>query len=167
MSIMGASSKKTSKPSSSKKSLLIIGGIFIAVLLLSFWYYQSQRPNYRDLENVLKDMDVPSNWSEVSRNDKKGVWGLFCVGSGIDISCPILDVVYQYPDQGRSAETDIGVVERLIRNAGLTKTDVSLRDCTESSASYYCAIDAESGGVRASFTVSATSDRKQINVRLQ
>ena len=75
---MGASSKKSRNAASNKKSIFITAGIFVVFLLLGFWYYQSRRPNYRDLEKAYSELQIPADWTLENSSSNKGTLGLFC-----------------------------------------------------------------------------------------
>lgn len=66
----------------SKKNILIGIGIALAIYLLiigaAFAYYQSQRPNFRDLEKAFNELNIPEDWQQVSSSQNSGTWGLFC-----------------------------------------------------------------------------------------
>lgn len=128
---MGARSKKTSKPSSSKKSLLIFGCIIVAFLLLGFWYYQSQRPNYRDLENEFSSLNIPSDWTQVSSSSNNGTLGLFCWQIEGE-TCPYLLKEFSAPTKFGLATIDQLKKEmrQQITNLGYNQIE-SYEKCTE------------------------------------
>jgi len=65
----------------------------IVLLLLGFLYYQSQRPNYRDLEKAFNELTIPEGWQEVSSSSNQGTWGLFCWQIEGE-ACPYITKVY-------------------------------------------------------------------------
>lgn len=85
---------KKNKNKKNKKTPLVV--LIIVCLVIVFatglvWlYYQSQRPNFRDLEKAYNQLQIPSDWKQVSEYKVTGYKGMFCFTAGIDEACPVL-----------------------------------------------------------------------------
>jgi predicted negative regulator of RcsB-dependent stress response len=56
------------------KILLIILAVLAGITLVGWLYYESQRPNYNDLQKAYSQLEIPSDWKLVSQSDNKGTW---------------------------------------------------------------------------------------------
>jgi hypothetical protein len=84
------SKKNVPKKTSNKIFIIFFLAILAVVTLTGFIYYQSQRPNFRDLEAAFNELNIPSDWQQVSETKVTGYKGLFCFNVGIDTKCPDL-----------------------------------------------------------------------------
>lgn len=112
---MKAKPKAASWWSRNKKLIVVASIVLLAVVLLSFLFYQSQRPNYRDLEKEFSKLQIPGDWTLVQSDDKKGLGGRSCIGVASDVSCPILQRIYT-----TSKTTDMSVPFNLLAPEGYT-----------------------------------------------
>jgi hypothetical protein len=87
---MGAAkTKNTNWFSRNKTVVFILAGSFLVLILLGFLYYQSQHPNYRDLEKEFNTLQIPSDWQLTKSKSNEGALGLFCL-QNVGEECPYL-----------------------------------------------------------------------------
>lgn len=112
----------------SKKTYIRLGIIIFVVLLLGWLYYQSQRPNYRDLERTYAKLQIPENWEMTGDNSVRDKWGLFCGFDSIDRACPYLSRFFAPPDGSGLQEQ----VEGLMKSTNLSVKENLCMDSTKS-----------------------------------
>ncbi len=118
---------KKNKNKKNKKIPLVV--LIIVCLVIVFatgliWlYYQSQRPNYRDLEKAYNQLQIPSDWKQVSEYKVTGYEGMFCFTAGIDEACPKLDKTYSLNSDNNPEE----IAKKLTDSS---KSDVVSNSCS-------------------------------------
>lgn len=142
--------KKKNRPKS-KKNILIGIGIALAIYLLiigaAFAYYQSQRPNFRDLEKAFNELNIPEDWQKTKVYKVTGYKGLFCFNTGIDEGCPVLDTSFDRPLQN-NPQIDIQLMEDVMSNSGFVINNQNLNNCSKASKKYYCIANAKKGNIK-------------------
>jgi hypothetical protein len=150
-----ANKKQVTK--ASNKIVYIFFGVGLLILLLvGFLYYQSQRPNYRDLEKAFNELTIPEGWQEVSSSSNKGTWGLFCWQIEGE-ECPYKTVVYKreaildYDELQNKIKQSITMLEKL----GYTVKKAENIYCDQiqfNNSEYLCEVSAEKNGKEATVT---------------
>lgn len=164
---MGAAkTKNTSWFSRNKTVVFILVGSFVVLVLLGFLYYQSQRPNYRDLEKEFSTLQIPADWELVSESSSKGWKGLFCFTAKIDETCPYLEVNYQNSVK-LDPDSDKKLLTTLASEAGYSTSDVNYENCNLSAEKYYCILFAEKNGINARLSVSSVDNEKLLTIRFE
>jgi hypothetical protein len=150
-----ANKKEAKKASNKIVYIFFLVGV-VVLLLLGFVYYQSQRPNYRDLEKAFNELQVPEGWQEVSSSSNKGTWGLFCWQIEGE-ECPYLTVVYKrepiigYNELQKKIKQTITMLEQ----SGYKIKQPENIYCDEpqfNNADYLCEVSAEKNSKRVSIT---------------
>ena len=139
--------------------------IFVAVLLLGFWYYQSQRPNYRDLEKAFNALNIPSDWELIGASTQKGLIGVLCIGQDIDITCPVLTKTIRISDG--SVKDDLEFLNALIADSGFTVISQQIESCTNNSDPYYCIVFARKNDIKIRASISKNASLKELTISLE
>ena len=131
----------------------------IVLLLLGFLYYQSQRPNYRDLEKAFNELTVPEGWQEVSSSSNQGTWGLFCWQIEGE-ACPYK--IVEYSRSNDTVEKKIESLQASLQSDGYSTVNFDNSNCTQSKISennYFCKVTAEKKGIRIAISVNSQDSR--------
>ena len=136
----------------------------IVLLLLGFLYYQSQRPNYRDLEKAFNELTVPEGWQEVSSSSNQGTLGLFCWQIEGE-ACPYKIVNYSRNQDSLQGIVDqLGTVQNQMSNLGYTDISINLDRCNEvliKSSDFNCNITSTKGAVEVYYEINGKSPQGQ------
>lgn len=142
--------KKNTKPKSKKIILVVVGvavAIYLVIVGVAWAYYQSQRPNYRDLEKAFNELNIPEDWQKTREYKVTGYKGLFCFNTGIDEDCPVLDTSFSRTIQN-NPQKDIQLMEDVIANSGFVISNQNLNNCSNESEKYYCIVNAKKGKIK-------------------
>jgi hypothetical protein len=116
---------------------LIAAAVLIILIALFFtWQFYANRPNYRDLKKEYSKLVIPSNWVLESRNDEKGVAGLFCWGID-NSSCPNISSQYNSKDAPNPVD-DKALLNNIVKNLGYEPKIEVNNNCVVSSTNYSC-----------------------------
>jgi hypothetical protein len=150
--------KEVSKISNKIVYIFFLVGLVI-LLLLGFLYYQSQRPNYRDLEKAFNELTIPEGWKEVSSSSNQGTWGLFCWQIEGE-ACPYKIVEYSRPND--SVEKKIDLVQSSLRSDGYSNVKFDDNNCNQSKINknnYFCKVTAEKNGIRLAISINSQESK--------
>jgi hypothetical protein len=158
--------KKEVKKASNKIVYIFFLVGLVILLLIGFVYYQSQRPNYRDLEKAFNELQVPEGWQEVRRYSVTGYKGLFCFTAGLDESCPVLDRAFSNGQQALDPTKDMELVRSSLDETKFTITDINNENCRLDAEKYYCSIEASDGDIGLIVAVGYSEGQKVISFNL-
>ncbi len=147
--------------------VLVVAACLVAFVLFGFLYYQSQRPNYRDLEKEFSNLQIPSNWQLVSESSSKGWMGLFCFTSGIDEACPYKDVLFSLSSDEKNSQSDIAFLSQIESTGGFSNVDKNLANCSKNVENYYCIYFAEKGKIKLRLSIDSSDENKKLTIRLE
>ncbi len=152
-----ANKKEVKKASNKIVYIFFFIGLFI-LLLVGFLYYQSQRPNYRDLEKAFSELQVPEGWQEVSSSGNKGTWGLFCWQIEGE-ECPYKIVNYSRSQYNlQEVVNQLSEIKNVLNDQGYSDAVIKLDKCTDSSINnldYYCNITASNGSIEVYYEINS------------
>jgi hypothetical protein len=153
-----ANKKQVTK--ASNKIVYIFFGVGLLILLLvGFLYYQSQRPNYRDLEKAFNELTIPEGWQEVSSSSNKGTWGLFCWQIEGE-ECPYKIVEYQYQPGFMADKIDL--LKQTLQSQGYSSVIFDETNCTQSKIdenNYFCKVTAEKNNIRLAISLNSQDSK--------
>lgn len=159
--------KKNTKPKSKKKILVVVGvavAIYLVIVGVAWAYYQSQRPNYRDLEKAFNELNIPEDWQEVSSSKNEGTWGLFCWQIEGE-TCPYLTQVFSRTNQTQdNIDILLNEVKNNFINSGYTIKSFSNEKCRAeyiSSIEYSCSIIAAKNNIEVYYDVRGSDQQGQ------
>jgi hypothetical protein len=158
-----ANKKQVTK--ASNKIVYIFFGVGLLILLLvGFLYYQSQRPNYRDLEKAFNELTIPEGWQEVSSSSNKGAWGLFCWQIEGE-ECPYKIVNYSRGQVNRQGAIDqLSIIKDELSKIGYSDTVMNLDLCTEDlikMSDYNCNILSSKNSVEVYYEINSKNPQGQ------
>ena len=159
---MNMSKKNVPKKTSNKIFIIFFLAILAVVTLTGFIYYQSQRPNFRDLEAAFNELNIPSDWQQVSESSNRGTWGLFCWQLEGE-ACP-----YKINTYTRVPISDYKRMEQLLTSTrseleglGYTEAEKVYQKCDEidlAQNDYQCGVGGVKNGVRLVVSYFSNSD---------
>ncbi len=145
------------------KILLIILAVVAGFACVGWLYYESQRPNYNDLQKAYNQLEIPSDWKLVSQSDNKGTWGKFCWQIGGE-SCPYLQAEFK-----RNPVTSQSEVSKIIMDIGdtlsaqsYTVNTNSYQKCSEkefNEQTYTCSISGVKNGIEVYYSIDAVNSK--------
>ena len=141
---LNMSKKNVPKKTSNKIFIIFFLAILAVVTLTGFIYYQSQRPNFRDLEAAFNELNIPSDWQQVSESSNRGTWGLFCWQLEGE-ACPYKTVVYSRKDLRNYEELQdyIAKTKKWLESEGYSTSKIDNQYCSDdlfNNDDYLCAI---------------------------
>ncbi len=137
----------------------------IVLILLGFLYYQSQRPNYRDLEKAFNQLDIPNDWQMVSKGGFSGWKGLFCFNAGIDEECPIFFAKFsKIEDIDSKQDTDL--LGQIIEPTRFRVIEKNYDECNILAENYYCTVTTTSAGIKLTLSIRYEDGIKTLYVML-
>lgn len=137
----------------------------IVLLLLGFLYYQSQRPNYRDLEKAFNELTIPEGWKLEKTDGVEGWKGLSCFNAGIDEACPIFFAKFtKLEDIDSKQDTDL--FGQIIESTRFRVIEKNYDECNILAENYYCTVTATSAGIKLTLSIRYEDGIKTLYVML-
>ena len=161
--------KKNTKPKSKKKILVVVGvavAIYLVIVGVAWAYYQSQRPNYRDLEKAFNELNIPEDWQEVSSSKNSGTWGLFCWQIEGE-ACPYKITTYSretatnYDD----IKTRVAYIEQQLVNLGYDNASNVYQKCSREdfiNNDYHCGVGGVKDGTRLVVSLFSNNEKNSL-----
>lgn len=152
--------KQKPTPKTEKLPFSYQSGEFIFKFILSFVVIVTilfiislftNRPNYRDLNHIYGQLQIPGDWTINEQHNETGAWGLACLDIG-DVTCP---AIY-------SSFSKEGSFEKQKQLASISKVATSLKPtikngkCSQKMNS--CTYTVVSGNIAIRISASAESD---------
>ena len=156
--------KEVSKISNKIVYIFFLVGLVI-LLFLGFLYYQSKRPNYRDLEKAFNELTIPDGWKEVSSSSNQGTWGLFCWQIEGE-ECPYITKVYSrenVPDYNK-LQSKLEEIKQSLFQLGYKSVASDQEYCSEKQVNqndYICSIKLSKTG-KSVYIAFRSSDANQV-----
>ena len=164
---LNMSKKNVPKKTSNKIFIVFFLAILAVVTLVGFIYYQSQRPNFRDLEAAFNELNIPSDWQQVSETKVTGYKGLFCFNAGIDEACPIYNTVFSATTiQEIEPKQDVELIESIAQSGYFQITERDLTNCSTTSEPYFCTLLATKGNLSLKISIGYSEKKKIITIEL-
>jgi hypothetical protein len=152
-----ANKKDVKKASNKIVYIFFLVGLVI-LLLVGFLYYQSQRPNYRDLEKTFSELTIPEGWIEVSSSSNEGTLGLFCWQIEGE-ECPYKIVEYKIDAiNHESVYSQLEDTSEILKSIGYGNVSIDNTKCTEADFTgnkYSCKVIGTSGDIRVAISINS------------
>ena len=156
--------KKEAKKASNKIVYIFFLVGLVILLLVGFLYYQSQRPNYRDLEKTFSELTIPEGWIEVSSSSNEGTLGLFCWQIEGE-ECPYKIVNYSRSQYNLQEVVDqLYEIKNVLNDQGYSDAVINLYKCTDPSinnSDYNCNITASNGSIEVYYEINSKNPQGQ------
>lgn len=125
--------------------LVTLTGMALVVAAL-FAFYQSQRPNYRDLEREYQSLNIPANWQLISNKNNNGFLGITCFQIAGE-TCPYLSS--RYTLEYLTIEKQLVLSEQIVGDDWVYIGLFNEETCKASSDPLSCEYIFEKGSTRA------------------
>lgn len=148
---MGAKPKTANWWGRNKTIVLVTAIGMVLVIVAIFAFYQSQRPNYRDLEREFQSLNIPANWKLESNSSNKGFLGLACFQIAGE-QCPYIVTDYLVPESRNRADIEetFAKISSTNSESKLLEDDGYGSKCSDSdieAGNYYCRRVYDQGGI--------------------
>lgn len=150
------------------KILLIILAVLVGIAGVGWLYYESQRPNYNDLQKAYNQLEIPSDWKLTKEFSVTGYKGMFCFNAGIDEACPVLNKTYDnLGNPNKEPANDVSLARKILSNGGFTITEERLSRCNNESDIYYCEFIGSKGSIKINMTIGVDEKSKNLTLSLE